>query len=160
MQQDSFLLYGANGYTGRLVARYAAQNGLRPVLSGRRAEALAPLASELGLTYRVVDLNDAEGLDALLSEHDVVLHAAGPFQYTAPQMVEACLRTGTHYLDINGDIEVFEMLKGYDAAGKERGVMIMPGVGFDVVPTDCLSLFLKKQLPDATHLKLAFTALG
>lgn len=160
MQQDSFLLYGANGYTGRLVARYAAQYGLRPVLAGRRAEALAPLAEELGLTSRVVDLNDTRRLDALLGEHSVVLHAAGPFHFTAPQMVEACLRTGAHYLDINGDIEVFEMLKGYDAAGKERGVMIMPGVGFDVVPTDCLSLFLKKKLPDATHLKLAFATLG
>ena len=160
MQQDSFLLYGANGYTGRLVARHAAQYGLRPVLAGRRAEALKPLAEELGFSYKVVDLADMPALDAALSEHAVVLHAAGPFQYTAPQMVEACLRTGTHYLDINGDIEVFELLKGYDAAGKERGVMILPGVGFDVVPTDCLSLFLKKRLPDATELKLAFTTLG
>lgn len=160
MQQDSFLLYGANGYTGRLVARYAAQYGLRPVLAGRRAEAVALLARELGLSYRVVDLSDEPELDDVVGGHPVVLHAAGPFQYTAPQMVEACLRTGAHYLDINGDIDVFEMLKGYDAAGKERGVMIMPGVGFDVVPTDCLSLFLKKKLPDATHLKLAFATLG
>lgn len=159
MQQDSFLLYGANGYTGRLVARHAGQYGLRPVLAGRRAEALRPLAEELGLDYRVVDLADAPALDAALSEHEAVLHAAGPFQYTAPRMVEACLRTGTHYLDINGDIAVFELLKGYDAAGKERGVMILPGMGFDVVPTDCLSLFLKRQLPDATSLKLAFTTL-
>lgn len=160
MQQNSFLLYEANGYTGRLVARHAAQYGLRPVLAGRRAEALKSLAEELGLAYKVVDLGDAQALDAALSAHEVVLHAAGPFQFTAPQMVEACLRTGTHYLDINGDIEVFELLKGYDAAAKERGVMIMPGVGFDVVPTDCLSLLLKRQLPDATSLKLAFTTLG
>lgn len=160
MQQASFLLYGANGYTGQLVARYASQYGLRPMLAGRREAALAPLAEQLGLPYKAVDLNDPQALDDVLSQHKAVLHAAGPFQYTARQMAEACLRTGTHYLDINGDIEVFEMLKGYDEAGKQRGVMIMPGVGFDVVPTDCLSLFLKKKLPDATYLQLAFTTLG
>lgn len=160
MQQNSFLLYGANGYTGRLIARYADRYQLKPVLAGRRQAALAPLAEELGLPYRVVDLNDAPALDAVLKEHKVVLHAAGPFHYTASQMAEACLRTGAHYLDINGDIDVFEMLKGYDTAAKERGVMIMPGVGFDVVPTDCLALYLKGKLPDATRLQLAFSTLG
>ena len=160
MQDDSFLLYGAYGYTGELVARYAAQYGLKPVLAGRRIEVLQPLAEKLGLPYRVVDLEDTPALERALQEHKVVLHAAGPFQYTAKQMVEACLRTRTHYLDINGDISVFEMLKGYDAAAKEAGIMIMPGVGFDVVPTDCLSLFLKNRLPDATHLRLAFATLG
>jgi len=89
-----------------------------------------------------------------------VLHAAGPFQFTAKQMIEGCLQTGTHYIDINGDIAVFEMIKRYDAAAKKAGIMFLPGAGFDVVPTDCIALQLKKILPDAISLKLAFASLG
>ena len=90
----------------------------------------------------------------------LVLHGAGPFNITSKQMLEACLEMGVHYLDINGDIAVFEKLKQYNIAGKQMNIMIMPGVGFDVVPTDCIALHLKQQLPDATHLKLAFVSIG
>lgn len=160
MKEHSFLLYGANGYTGELIARYAAQYGLRPLLAGRRKEALAPLADKTGLPYEVIDLSDKAALDNALSRCKLVLHAAGPFHLTARQMIDACLRTGAHYLDINGDITVFEMLKTFDAQAKAKGIMVMPGTGFDVVPTDCLALFLKKRLPAATHLKLAFATIG
>ena len=158
--QPSFLLYGANGYTGELIARYASQYGLMPMLAGRRKEAIAPLAERLGFPYQIIDLNDTVALEGALANFKLVLHAAGPFQFTAKQMVEACLRTRTNYIDINGDIAVFEMLKKYDAAAKGSGIMIMPGAGFDVVPTDCLALFLKKKLNDANDLKLAFATLG
>jgi short subunit dehydrogenase-like uncharacterized protein len=160
MEQNSFLLYGANGYTGELIARYAASYNLRPILAGRREAALKPLAEKLHLPYKVIDLDDTASLTAALSEVKLVVHAAGPFQFTAKQMVDACLATGTHYIDINGDIAVFEMLKRYDAAAQKAGIMVMPGVGFDVVPTDCIALLLKKMLPDAVSLKLAFAALG
>jgi short subunit dehydrogenase-like uncharacterized protein len=160
MQRDSFLLYGANGYTGVLIAKYAAQYGLRPILAGRRAAAIEPLADELKLSYAIIDLEDAAQLNAALQQVKVVVHAAGPFADTAKQMIEACLQTGTHYLDINGDISVFEMIKSFDAKAKEKNIMLMPGVGFDVVPTDCMALLLKNKLPDATHLKLAFASIG
>jgi short subunit dehydrogenase-like uncharacterized protein len=160
MQQNSFLLYGANGYTGELIARYAAQYNLNPILAARREEALKPLANQLNLAYKVIDLGDTKNLHAALQEVKAVVHAAGPFQFTAKQMVDACLQTGAHYLDINGDIAVFEMLKRYDEAAKKAGIMIMPGAGFDVVPTDCIALMLKKLLPDAVSLKLAFATLG
>ncbi len=143
-----------------MIARYAAQYNLQPVLAGRREEALKPFAQELNLPYKVLGLEDSPALIAALKEVKLVLHAAGPFRYTAKQMVDACLQAGTHYLDINGDIGVFEMLKRYDTAAKKAGIMIMPGVGFDVVPTDCLALFLKKMLPDAVSLKLAFATIG
>lgn len=154
------MLYGANGYTGELTARHASQYHLQPILAGRRKEALAPLSAKLNFPYKLIDLDDSIALQAALKEVKLVLHEAGPFQFTAKQMVEACLKTGTHYLDINGDITVFEMLKGYDAAAKQAGIMVMPGVGFDVVPTDCTALLLKKLLPDAIELKLAFASLG
>ena len=157
---DSFLLYGANGYTGELIIRYAKEYGLTPILAGRREEVLKPLSAKYGYPHKVIDINDRITLCSALKEVKVVIHAAGPFQFTARQMVEACLDTGTHYLDINGDILVFEMLKQFDEKAKEKGIMIMPGVGFDVVPTDCTALLLKKLLPDAIDLKLAFATLG
>ena len=160
MRSNSFLLYGANGYTGVLIAKYADQYGLQPILAGRREAAIRPLADELGLTYAIFDLDDAAQLKTALQQVNVVVHAAGPFANTAKQMIEACLQTGTHYLDINGDISVFEMIKNFDAKAKERNIMLMPGVGFDVVPTDCMALHLKNKLPDATHLKLAFASVG
>lgn len=160
MQTNSFLLYGANGYTGKLIARYAHQYNLQPILAGRREELMSPLAHELNLPFRILDLDDTAALQAALKEVKAVIHAAGPFQYTAKQMIEACLQTGTHYLDINGDIAVFEMIKQYDAAAKKAGVMLLPGAGFDVVPTDCLVLQLKKIMPDAVALQLAFATIG
>jgi len=158
--QNQFLLYGANGYTGRLIAGMAKEYGLEPVLSGRNAAALQAMGAELGLAYQAIDLSDKEKLVGLLRSFSLVLHAAGPFAHTAKPMVEACLETGTHYIDITGEIAVFEMLKKTDGLARAKNIMVMPGVGFDVVPTDCMALFLKNQLPDAVNLKLAFASIG
>jgi short subunit dehydrogenase-like uncharacterized protein len=154
------LVYGAYGYTGELISRQAAREGARPVLAGRSRVKVAALAEELGLSHRAFGLDDAVALDAGLEGIDVVIHAAGPFSRTSRPMVDACLRTGTHYLDITGEIEVFEACARRDAEAKEAGVMLMPGTGFDVVPSDCLANHLAGRLSDATHLVLAFTSVG
>lgn len=158
--QREFLIYGANGYIGELIARYAMQYGLLPILAGRNKSLIAPLAARLGLPYRIFDLMDGAALLAALKEVKVVVHAAGPFSYTAKPMVLACMLTGTHYVDINGDIEVFEMIQQYNDAAKKAAVMLLPGAGFDVVPTDCIALQLKNLLPDADNLQLAFASEG
>ena len=158
--QNKFLLYGANGYTGRIVAKLAASYNLQPILAGRSEAAIKQMGDELQLPYSVADINDATALKNILAGVKAVLHCAGPFADTAQQMADACLLAGVHYMDINGDIAVFEMLKKYDKAAKEKNIMIMPGVGFDVVPTDCIALQLKNKLRDATHLKLAFASVG
>jgi short subunit dehydrogenase-like uncharacterized protein len=160
MQQNSFLLYGANGYTGELIARFAHQYGLQPILAGRRKEAIEPLAAKLNLPFLIIDLHDTVSLHKALQDATLVVQAAGPYDITAKPMIAACLETNTHYLDLNGDLDVFEMLMAYNQQAREKGIMIMPGAGFDVVPTDCLSLWLKNQLPDATKLKIAFAILG
>ena len=160
MDKSRFLLYGANGYTGQLIARFAKDYELEPVLAGRNKEALEKLSRQLSLPYRAIQLDDQSALQSALEDIDVVLHAAGPFHFTAKQMIEGCLRTRTHYIDINGDIDVFEMIKLYDNRGKHSDIMLLPGAGFDVVPTDCTALLLKKMLPDATNLQLAFVTLG
>src|SRR5215210_6957283 len=98
----TFLIYGANGYTGELIARTAAERGLKPILAGRSQIKVEALAKELGLTARSFSLEDKKSLEYTLKEVDFVLHCAGPFSLTAKPMVEACLRLGKHYLDITG----------------------------------------------------------
>ena len=155
-----FLLYGSYGYTGRLIVERARELELTPLLAGRDAQALAAQAEETGLLFRAFSLDDATALDGALRETRVVLHAAGPFSRTAAPMAEACLRTGRHYLDITGEIAVFEAMAARDRQAREAGVMLLPGVGFDVVPSDCLAAHLKRRLPSATKLALAFQAVG
>lgn len=157
---QTFLLYGANGYSGELAGRYAKDYGLQPILAGRNKESIEPVAKKLGYEFKVFNVNDKSALVANLKQVKVVLNTAGPFQFTAKQFIEACIETGTHYIDINGDTSVFELIKTYDEAAKKAGIMLLPGSGFDVVPTDCLALYLKKQLPDANSLQLAFATLG
>ena len=160
MTLKNFLIYGANGYTGELVAREAARRGLSPVLAGRSRNKIEALAKELGLDCRAFSLEDKSSLENALREVDFVLHCAGPFSLTSKPMVEVCLETGRHYLDITGEIAVFEAMAARDEAAKKAGIMIMPGVGFDVAPSDCLARHLKNRLPSATHLTLAFYGLG
>lgn len=154
------MIYGANGYTGRLVARLAVARGERPLLAGRDAAAVGRLAAELGLDYRAVDLADATGLRAGLDGVGAVAHCAGPFVVTSAPMVEACLATGTHYLDITGEVPVFEAVLGRHEDAVAAGVVLLPGAGFDVVPTDCLAGLLAAALPDADTLELGFIAGG
>jgi short subunit dehydrogenase-like uncharacterized protein len=157
---EDIILYGANGYTGKLIARMAGEYNIKPVLAGRREEAVRPLAEQMGLEWAVADLNDPASLDALLAKAKLVLHAAGPFKYTARPMIEACIRNGKHYTDITGEILVYEMAKKYHEQALAKNIMLMPGVGFDVVPTDCMALHLKNKMADALNLKLAFASLG
>jgi len=156
----TFLIYGANGYTGELITRYAAERGMKPILAGRNAIQIEALAKKHTLEYRVFSLDETERLDAALQEVEMVLHCAGPFSLTSRPMVEACIRNRKHYTDITGEIAVFEACAAMGRKAEDAGVMLMPGVGFDVVPSDCLAKHLKDRLPTATHLSLAFYGMG
>ena len=150
-----WMIYGANGYTGELIAREAARRGMRPLLAGRNEAAVAKLARELGLEWRAFDLDRPQ-----LAGVTLVLHCAGPFVKTSAPMVDACLAAGAHYLDITGEIAVFEAVFARHEEARSRGVLLLPGVGFDVVPTDCLALSLAERMPDARELTLAFYTRG
>ncbi len=126
-----WMIYGATGYTGTLIAREAVARGERPILAGRSAEKLEPLARELQCEWRAFDLA-APNLDGV----DLVLHCAGPFLHTSKPMVRACLDAGVHYVDITGEIAVFESVLRRNDEAVQRGVTLLPGAGFDVVPTD------------------------
>jgi short subunit dehydrogenase-like uncharacterized protein len=153
-----WMIYGANGYTGHLVAAVARRQGLHPVLAGRRSGPIETLAAELGLPARIFDLGDAQPAAAALADMAVVAHCAGPFAATSAQMIDACLTSRTHYLDITGELDVFLAAQRRHADAQAAGIVICPGVGFDVIPTDCLAAVLYEALPDATQLVLAFDA--
>lgn len=156
----AWMIYGANGYTGELIAREAVSRGLGPVLAGRNVSKVATLAQELGLKHRSFGLEQpaatAKGIEGMA----LVLHCAGPFSATARPMMEACLTTGVHYLDITGEIPVFELAYALHERAQKARILLCPGVGFDVVPTDCLAVALQRALPDATRLALGFDSRG
>jgi short subunit dehydrogenase-like uncharacterized protein len=156
----SFLIYGASGYTGKLIVELSVKKGLKPVLAGRTASKIKSLADKYGLEYLIFGLDKVEEIVQNIAKFPLVLNCAGPFSRTAKPIVEACLKTKTNYLDITGEIEVFEMIKSYDSQAKNNGIILLPGVGFDVVPTDCMAKYLSSKLPNATHLELAFTSIG
>jgi short subunit dehydrogenase-like uncharacterized protein len=155
-----WLLYGANGYTGDLVSRFAKDRDLSPVIAGRSTEAIQTLGRDLGLETRVFGLEDAAAIDRGLDGIDVVLHCAGPFARTAAPMVEACLRRRVHYLDVTGEIEVFASIAERGRVARELGVMLLPGVGFDVVPSDGLAAHVAGRCPGAQSLEIAFRGIG
>ena len=153
------MIYGATGYTGRLVAQDAKRQGLSPILAGR-GETVAALAAELGLPFAVFSLSDVAATRRALDGVSVVAHCAGPFAATSAPMIDACLLARTHYVDITGEIDVFVAAQGRHNEAQAAGIVVCPGVGFDVIPTDCVAACLIEALPDATHLALGFRGGG
>ncbi|HEV7999799.1 MAG TPA: saccharopine dehydrogenase NADP-binding domain-containing protein [Planctomycetaceae bacterium] len=160
MTEPSWIIYGATGYTGRAIAEEAGRRGLRPILAGRNATAIPELARTLGMEQRVFGLDNAAALRQSIRGAKVVLNCAGPFSATARPMMEACLDEHAHYLDITGEIDVIEAAAALDARAKAASVMLLPAIGFDVVPSDCLAARLAARLPGASELTLAFAAMG
>ena len=156
----SWLLYGATGYTGERIARQAAATGSRPTLAARNGDKLRALAAELDLPYLCLALDDTESLRRGVQGFSAVLNAAGPFADTYLPLLSACLEARTHYLDIGGEVDVYEQIADFDDEAKRAGIMLMPGVGFDMVPGDCLALYLKEQLPDADELHIGMQCAG
>jgi len=151
-----YLIYGAYGYTGKLISKLAVDKGHEIIIAGRDPGSIKQLGEHLNVPYLSYELDDNEALDNSLRDVEAVLHCAGPYSKTALPMIEACLRCGIHYLDITGELDVFELAVTKNEAAKKAGIVLLPGVGFDVVPTDCLASYLKSKMPDATHLEMGF----
>ena len=158
--KNNWMIYGANGYTGRLILEEAKKRGMNPILAGRNKHALEEICAETGLECRVFDLEDTTSVKQAMEGINVVLHCAGPFSATSQPMIEACLANGCHYLDITGEISVFANAHRQSDEACRADIVLMPGVGFDVVPTDCLAARLVEKLPAATELLLAFESGG
>ncbi len=156
----TWTIYGANGYTGRLVAELAVSRGHRPMLAGRDEQTVGALAAELGVEHRAFPLSDPVAVARGLDDTALVAHCAGPFSVTSQPLVDACLATGTHYVDITGEIDVLEAVFARHDEAAQASVVLLPGSGFDVVPTDCLAAMVVGRLPGATALDIAFRADG
>jgi short subunit dehydrogenase-like uncharacterized protein len=154
----SWMLYGAAGYTGTLIAEHARQRGHQPLLAGRSAPTVAALAERLSLPCRELSLDDPAALTAGLAGVDLVLNAAGPFLHTAAPLAEACLRAGVHYLDIGNELQAFRALYGLDERARQAGVTIMPGAGFGVIATNCLARYVSDAVGGAAILEVATRA--
>lgn len=148
------MIYGAYGYAGEMMVREAVKQGMKPVIAGRVAGKLMPIADELALEYRAFGVQDAGDN---LQNIRVLLNCAGPFSATAEPLVRTCLERRVHYLDITGEIDIFRTCYALDAEARNRNVIVMPGVGTDIVPTDCLAAILKEQLPTSTRIDLALS---
>ena len=153
LDRQDWIIYGAYGYAGKLVLEEALAQGRRPIIAGRTEAKLKPIAEKQGLMYRAFGVDDAA---ANIGGAGTLINCAGPFDVTSEQMMDACLEGGLNYLDRTGEVSVFEAAYARHDAALKAGVILCPGVGFDIVPTDCLAAMLKQQLPDATFLELAF----
>ncbi len=170
MSSPKWLLYGAYGHTGRLIVeelqrrRQDADRSdlcvIAPILAGRNRASLDKLCPSLDCPGRDFDLNDVDEIVRHIEDVDVVLNCAGPFSATAVPMIEACMAAGVHYLDITGEIAAIEAAAQRSDQAQKAGVTLLPAVGFDVVPSDCLALKLAQRLPDAQRLELAFSGTG
>ncbi|MGC4001861.1 MAG: saccharopine dehydrogenase NADP-binding domain-containing protein [Pirellulales bacterium] len=156
----TWLIYGANGFTGELIVEEALRRGKTPIVAARKAESLARWANDPRVKTRVFGLGDETELPRHLVEVNLVLNCAGPFADTAAPLMDACARIGAHYLDITGEIDVIEAGHARDALFRDANAVVMPAVGFDVVPSDCLAALLAARLPGAKRLTLAFQSLG
>ena len=160
MTGKTWIIYGAYGYTGVLVADEALRRGHTPVLAGRSADKLVPLAERLGLDHVAIDLEDEDDLAKTVAGFDLVFHAAGPFIHTSAPMVRACLKGDTNYVDITGEVAVFEQNLSYDQQARQKGIAVMSGVGFDVIPSDCMAKYVADRVVDPTQLELAIASTG
>ena len=154
------LIYGATGYTGRLVAERAVQTGLDVTVAGRDAGKVRELAGSLGVESRVFDVDDVDAVRNALQDVDCVLNVAGPFRHTARQLMDAAIEAGVHYLDTTAELEIFALAESKDAEASRAGVMVMSGTGWDVVPSDSLALHTARRVPDAEKLTIALRVTG
>lgn len=156
--KNRLLVYGAYGYTARLLLPKLKALGIDVVVAGRNAEKTDQVGSELGMPSRVFSLDDGAAVDDALKDATAVLNAAGPYTHTTTAIVDGCLRNGAHYLDLSGEVGPLGQAAEAGAAAKELGLMILPAIGFDVVPSDCLAAHVARRVPGATHLTLYVAA--
>jgi short subunit dehydrogenase-like uncharacterized protein len=151
-------VFGATGYTARLILERALHVGLEPILVARNAARLEDTARRFGLEARNAS-SDWATLADTFEGASVVINAAGPFVNTVAPVVRACLAANAHYMDISGEVDAIEAAAKYHHDARRRGLTILPGAGFDVVPSDCLCAHVTRRLPGAHALRVAISGL-
>ena len=136
-----------------VIAQQAKARGLKPLLAGATATALAAMSRELDMPFRRVSARRyvRRFRDAVSSVSVVLRYPAGPYSQTARPMLERVSPQASTIWTLTGICRSIRW-SPRDEQAKQAGVMLLPAVGFDVVPTDCLAAHLKRRLPTATHL--------
>ena len=155
-----FLIYGAYGYTGKIILDECQKRGIRPFIAGRDEAQLKEVADKYRFPWKAFSLDDADVVASIIEPFEAILHCAGPFVHTALPVLNACLKTNTHYLDITGEIQVFELAASMNQKFVDAGIVALPGAGFDVVPSDCMAAYIHSKLPDANKLRLSIYSKG
>src|SRR5262249_26065559 len=124
LSRESWLIYGANGYSGRIIAEEAKRRGLQPSLGGRDLDSVERVADDLQLGKKIFDLSNAGAIRRAIKGSKLVLNCAGPFVETAQPLLDACLDMGIHYLDITGEIDVFAACHARDGEAKQRRIVV------------------------------------
>lgn len=153
----SWMIYGATGFTGTLIAEEAVRHGLSPVLAGRNAEKLRNLAERLGLRWVSFSLDDECALREAAESVDLMLHAAGRFADTSTRMMDACLAAKSHYLDISNEISVLQAARSRHHLAEQNGVSIIPGVGFGTIASSCLARYVCEKICDPLSLEIVIS---
>lgn len=155
---NKLMIYGATGYVGCMAAEYAKAHGLDIVIAGRSHDKVRALAAELDVPYCVFtpDAPMAGSLDGV----GVLVNFAGPFAQTANVLMRGCIKAGVDYLDITAEIDVYRLAERLGAEAAGSGVMLLPGVGWDVVPTDCLAVHVARRVQDPQSLSIALQVAG
>jgi short subunit dehydrogenase-like uncharacterized protein len=154
------MIYGATGYTGGLMCKRAKQTGLDFVLAGRTDSLVQSAAAKLDVPYRVFNVSGSELLNSSLDGISVLLNCAGPFARTAKPLIEACLRTGVHYLDTSAELGTYLLAEKYDSQAKAANVMLMPGCGGSVAIFGCLVARALENLDNVQQVHLALHVSG
>ena len=157
------VLYGATGYTGRLVTDELVRRGLDFTLAGRNPEKLARLSEERGqgAPVRTATVDDPRSLRAMLDDCDVVINCAGPFSLYGEPVVEAAVETRTHYLDSTGEQTFMKrVFDQYGRRAKTQGVAVVPAMGFDYLPGDCIARLAAAPHEPLEELVLAYAMSG
>ena len=155
MSNNKWMLYGATGETGQKILEEALRRGHRPVLAGRSASKVRPLAEQHGLDWIAAGVDDAAAVRAAVGTVGLLLNAAGPFAATSPALMAGSLQTGANYLDIANEIAVFQAAAALQRQALDKQIVLMPGVGFGVVVSDALAHYVAAQVPGATDLEIA-----
>lgn len=154
------LIYGASGYTGKLICARAQQAGLDFEVAGRSEASVSALARSLGVAYRVFAVEDAQALRSALKGITAILNCAGPFAVTAGPIMEACIDSGVHYLDITAEFKVYALAESLSKKAAAASVMLLPGLGWDVVPSDCLAVHIASRVAQPQRLRIALEVAG
>lgn len=151
------VLYGATGYTGRLMAAELARREIPMLLAGRSRDKLEALSATLPTKPQVLvaDASDPASLQGMAARGQAVLSAAGPFASLGPPVQEACLKAGSHFLDITGETPYMLDTWSRDSRWREAGLAAVNAVGFDVVPTDVAAWLAADGLDRVDELDIA-----